>query len=413
MAQRRHYQAGAFVYYNRWEQLSTAAYVPCREVSMATPTIDVTMTEFLDLMHVASPQTAATYRVGLRYFVTYLENRHHVTGATPVSEVLTDWLLPFPAWLQRTIQKRSKNPAREVNPATLRTYLTGVLSWYAYVVGEGGWVPNVTMDNYYRVRKRMYAAAKAEDHILLKRLPSEDAVERLLVVVRTPLPPLPAGSAVTPETEQRRHLVWLRDRAIVECLMTSGLRVAELTALRYADLLAEQHGAEIQGKGKKHRVVLFSLRAWDSLQEYLQVRDHGRNQPETPVFARHNPQQKEPGVQPITSRSIQRTFRDLAAQAGLARLTPHQLRHYYATVLLRLSGNLALVQDALGHQSADTTRRYAQVALEDLQREHARIFDGAEPVPPATPAAFHEQAGALPGDSWPEEADDEDAAEML
>jgi site-specific recombinase XerD len=158
------------------------------------------------------------------------------------------------------------------------------------------------------------------------------------------------------------------------------MRVGELVRLERGHLLYEVKGAVVKyGKGGKDREVLFSDRAWMAIQAYLKARqDGGQGRPlaSLPVFSRHD---RGAGgkVLPLSTRSVQNTFVDLASRAGILErfhLTPHTLRHHFATEFLSETGDLALTQYALGHASPATTRIYAKTKREDYRRAHQRVF---------------------------------------
>jgi site-specific recombinase XerD len=158
------------------------------------------------------------------------------------------------------------------------------------------------------------------------------------------------------------------------------MRVGELVRLERGNLLYDVRGALVKyGKGKKDREILFSERAWAAIQTYLKARQDGtqaRPLASLPVFARHD-RGAGARVLPLSTRSVQNTFLDLASRADILErfhLTPHTLRHYFATEFLSETGDLALTQYALGHASPATTRIYAKTKREDYRRAHQRVF---------------------------------------
>jgi integrase/recombinase XerC len=179
-------------------------------------------------------------------------------------------------------------------------------------------------------------------------------------------------------------LIHLRNIAIVEALLSSGMRVGELVRLERGHLLYDVKGALIKyGKGKKDREVLFSDRAWAAIRAYLGARGDGaerRRLSSLPVFSRHDRAAGGKAL-PLSTRSVQQMFVEIASAAGIAErfhLTPHTLRHYFATEFLSETGDLALTQYALGHASPATTRIYAKTKWEDYRRAHKRVFQSDE-----------------------------------
>jgi hypothetical protein len=126
-------------------------------------------------------------------------------------------------------------------------------------------------------------------------------------------------------------------------------------------------GAWVEGKGRKTRFVAFDDEAWAAIQAYLTERNDEALPAQVeryPLFCRHDRKAKVEARLPLSTRAIQRLIEQLSEQANLSgrfNLSPHSLRHYFANGLLELTGNIALVQEALGHQGPKTTRGYTRV----------------------------------------------------
>ena len=159
----------------------------------------------------------------------------------------------------------------------------------------------------------------------------------------------------------------LRDRAILELLYAGGLRISELVGLDVGQVDLEDCAAIVHGKGAKERVVLFGNPAMDSLEAYL--RD-GR--PPLLQAAIQNPKSKTRTSSALflnrfggrlTARSVQTMIKKRAIEAGIPTdIHPHLLRHSFATHLLDGGADLRIVQDLLGHTSANTTQIYTHVS---------------------------------------------------
>lgn len=161
----------------------------------------------------------------------------------------------------------------------------------------------------------------------------------------------------------------LRDRALLELLYGSGLRLGEALALRAEDV---RSGREVRvvGKGNRERVVLLTQAARSALDAYL---EHGR------------PQLAKPGVEalfvnhrggPLSARGVQRVVaRYVRASMGAVRATPHTLRHTFATHLLDGGADLRSVQELLGHRSLQTTQVYTHTTRARLKE----VYDRAHP----------------------------------
>jgi site-specific recombinase XerD len=184
------------------------------------------------------------------------------------------------------------------------------------------------------------------------------------------------------ERQRRRlNLVWLRDRAMVLCLYSSGMRVGELAGLRRGDLDYADHGAWVRGKGGRSRFVRFSQGAWAALMAYLDARHDGAvggTLADKPLVCRHDRGAGDHRRLPLSTLSIERTITRLAKEAGILErfnFTPHSFRHYFATRFLRHTGDLALTQDVLGHADPGTTRVYAKTSKDQHIQAHESLFD--------------------------------------
>ena len=172
--------------------------------------------------------------------------------------------------------------------------------------------------------------------------------------------------------ETAESLSRLRDRAILESLYATGMRVSELSAARVGDLNLDSMEMRVLGKGSRERVVLLNQGSTDCLRRYLETRAlQEKNGSMTELVI---PQSDEPlfvsrqGT-PLSTRSVHRIVLKYARLAGLTKLiTPHTLRHSFATHLLEGGADLRVVQDLLGHSSISTTQIYTHVSLERLRR---------------------------------------------
>lgn len=176
-----------------------------------------------------------------------------------------------------------------------------------------------------------------------------------------------------PQSTDEPEIIKLRDRAILELLFSTGMRVSELSRLTRDELNLKKDEFTVRGKGGKYRVVFLSNHARHYLGEYLQHRrdDHPA------LFIRHDrAAQRSSGVSQLTPRSIQRLVATYAKIAGVAkRITPHTLRHSYATDLLMNGADIRSVQAMLGHASIQTTQIYTHVTNQQL-RDVYKAFHG-------------------------------------
>lgn len=182
-----------------------------------------------------------------------------------------------------------------------------------------------------------------------------DEVERLL-------------KQISSETE-----AGLRDRAIVELLFSSGLRVSELINLNRDHVNTKRREFMVRGKGQKDRPIFITPRAAEYVTQYLEARDDTL----PPLFlsySRNNQASTSGNYRRLTARSIQRIISQYARLAGITKhVSPHTMRHSFATDLLMNGADLRSVQSMLGHSNISTTQVYTHVTDEHLREVYERF----------------------------------------
>lgn len=172
--------------------------------------------------------------------------------------------------------------------------------------------------------------------------------------------------------------VGLRDRAIIELLFSSGLRVSELVNLNRDHVNTKRREFMVRGKGQKDRPVFIGEVAASHVEEYLAVRID--NLP--PLFlsySRNNISSTSGGYRRLTARSIQRIIAKYAKLAGITKhVSPHTMRHSFATDLLMNGADLRSVQSMLGHSNISTTQIYTHVTDEHLREVYERFHSDTE-----------------------------------
>jgi len=163
----------------------------------------------------------------------------------------------------------------------------------------------------------------------------------------------------------------LRDKAILEIIYGTGLRVTEIKRMNLGDVDFDEGEIKVLGKGSKERIVLFGSHARNAVEKYLK---HGR-----PKLVSGK---KSPALfinrrgSRLTTRSVERLIVQYAKKAGLnKKVTPHTLRHSFATHLLAGGADLRMVQELLGHVSLSTTQVYTHITKEHLKE----VYDSAHP----------------------------------
>jgi len=171
-----------------------------------------------------------------------------------------------------------------------------------------------------------------------------------------------------PTAGEAHPLLKLRDRAILELLFSTGMRVSEVANLQHEELNLKRDEFSVRGKGDKIRVVFISHQARHWVGRYLDA----RSDVSPYLFVRHD-RAKNHAADPsaITPRSIERLVKFYAAAAGITKkVTPHTLRHSFATDLLMNGADIRSVQAMLGHSSITTTQVYTHVTNRQLRDVH-------------------------------------------
>jgi len=171
--------------------------------------------------------------------------------------------------------------------------------------------------------------------------------------------------------------IGLRDKAILELLFSTGLRVSELVSLNRDQVNLKTRELAVMGKGGRPRVVFVSRRAQQWLERYLVSRDDRFR----PLFIRYSGKKPDPamrdGAMRLTARSVQRMIKKYRRKAGLVvPVTPHVLRHSFATDLLFHGADLRSVQEFLGHKNVSTTQVYTHVTNKRLREVHDKFHSG-------------------------------------
>ncbi len=247
-------------------------------------------------------------------------------------------------------------------PTTANRKMSGLRTFYRFLVREG-----LVKDNPFAGLRQPKARRR------LPKVLSRAEVLRLLEAPgRVRARPRPNAG----EVEHRfADYAAVRDAAILEMLYSTGMRIAELCQLTEARLDLLSGSALVRGKGKKERLCPIGRPAAQALQLALDARDvwlalRGAGRP-AGVFV-------NPRGGPLTPRSVERSLKKYLAEAGLEpALTPHALRHSFATHLLDAGADLRSVQELLGHASLSTTQIYTHVSVERLKEEYNKAHPRA------------------------------------
>lgn len=326
--------------------------------------LDTHLREYLEHLEIEknrSQKTIQNYQFYLGRFLEWLGS-----GKKP-ADVTAESVRQYRLWLNRLVDVH-RDPLKK---STQNYHLIALRSFLKYLA------------------KRDIVSLAAEK-IELMKMPDRNVsflegtdVERLL---EAPLQAAGAkkrskkdtGSGIT-DTDRIKY----RDKAILELLFSTGLRVSELSGLKKEWINLSRDEFTVTGKGQKVRVVFLSEQAKYWLKKYLEVR--GDMSPY--LFVSHdlvhrNTKQAKVGAkgkleaddQPLTPRSIERLVQRYARAAGITKpVTPHTLRHSFATDLLHNGADIRSVQTMLGHASITTTQIYTHITDRELRNIHKKF----------------------------------------
>lgn len=294
--------------------------------------------EYVEIERGRSLKTVQNYEHYLTRFITFLRSEE-------LSSITADTMREFRLYLNRL--ERHTYPGRPKETLKKKTqnyHLIAVRSFLKYIRKRG-------FDVY------------APEHIELAKVPerhidliSRDELTRLLQAPR----------------EEKNKLKRLRDSALFELFFSTGLRVSELCSLnRTIDLKNEE--ISVRGKGEKVRVVFLTDSAKEIIAEYLEA----RTDTDEALFIQLGPRAKKSASMRLTPRSIERIVKEYAIKAGiLKKVTPHVLRHTFATDLLFNGADLRAVQLMLGHANISTTQIYTHLTDKQLRDVHKKFHSG-------------------------------------
>lgn len=288
-----------------------------------------------------SDNTAKTYAAVLGKFVVWAEKQN-----------LQDWKQVEPRHLmsflqherERSLETEPKDSPRRLSGESVYLEIAALRAFYKFAENEK-FLPQNAAENLSLPRR-------------WKRLPkalTDDEIKKLL----------------TPEIPETRET--LRDQAILELAYASGLRLSELKNIRLEQLHLEAGFINVIGKGNKERVVPVGRKAVQALNRYIEIARPKFVTPKSPaaVFLTKR------GT-PFASVTLWLRIKNRVRRAGIARnITPHMLRHSFATHLLEHGADLRVIQELLGHANISTTEIYTHVAGNRLREIHKKFHPRA------------------------------------
>jgi site-specific recombinase XerD len=289
-------------------------------------------TQFLEYLEIEKGRSLKTVENYDRYLTRFLAH----TKVTAPSKLTEQLVREFRLWLNR-----QPGTSGDMKKKTQNYYLIALRAFLKYMRKQG-------IESLSPERIEL-AKVGGRDLDLI----TADELNRLMKG--------PAGDS----------LLALRDRAILELLFSTGLRVSELCSLN-ADIDLTRDEFSVRGKGDKIRVVFLSSSAKKAIGEYLKARGDMGNA----LFAGYGKATKGKDASRLTPRSVERIVKRYAVKAGITRkVTPHVIRHSFATDLLENGADLRSVQALLGHANIATTQVYTHVTDKHLREVH-KAFHG-------------------------------------
>ncbi len=285
-----------------------------------------------------SEHTLRNYGSDLEQFYDYIAPSNS-DGERRVVDIRAIDNLTIRDYMATLYEKKKKKSSIHRKVASLRSFLR-------YLCREGILENNPAM---------LVSSPRVE-----RKLPNHLSIEQMIRFIESP------------ETET---VLGKRDRAILELLYASGLRVSELVGLNLSDIDFTNQTLRVKGKGRKERMVPFGNHAKEALEKYLGVRGE--------LLIEADPDERDPlavfmnyqGTR-ITTRSVGRMLDKYCKQcADVHHVSPHALRHSFATHLLDAGADLRTIQELLGHARLTTTQQYTHVSTDRLME----VYDKAHP----------------------------------
>ena len=301
---------------------------------MSISSLIVDFLEHMEIEQNRSQKTVANYDHYLRRLVEY-SNNVDIKGLD--TELVRKWRL----WLNRYLDEHGQ----PLSKSTQNYHLIALRSFLRYLAKRD--IPALNSDKIELARVKRPKVSFLSPEELVRLLDTPDSTT----------------------------LIGLRDKAIIELLFSSGLRVSELVNLNRDDINLGRCEFMVRGKGQKDRPVFISLAAASWLESYLKSRPDNY----IPLFIHYSGSKQalnDGAYTRLTVRSVQRNVAKYAKLAGiLKKVTPHTLRHSFATDLLRNGADLRSVQSLQGHSNIATTQIYTHVTDPQLKQVHEQFHN--------------------------------------
>ena len=290
---------------------------------------------YLEVEKNVSAHTRIAYIADIQEFARFLHNNNFIKSQDEIINVEPENIREYLSYLYR----------QKVKKVTVNRKVSSLRAFYKYVVRT------------CRIKNNpaeMIQTLKTE-----KYMPAFLSVDEMFELLKA---------------QGENSVLDLRNRAMLEIFYSSGLRLSELAGLDLIDLDFNQKLVKVRGKGRKERIVPVGGPALKAVQEYLEKigeirKDTNGDILKKPLFLNARGER-------ITTRSIARIVNEITSKSGIGRkISPHALRHSFATHLLNAGADLRSIQELLGHESLSTTQKYTAVNINRMME----IYDKAHP----------------------------------
>ncbi|PKN67667.1 MAG: tyrosine recombinase XerC [Deltaproteobacteria bacterium HGW-Deltaproteobacteria-12] len=282
-----------------------------------------------------SEHTRVAYTSDLEEFAEFLQKNNFISKRDEIAGVETETIRSYLGYLFR----------QKVKKVSVNRKISSLRSFYKFLVRQGKAKSNPA---------GMIQTSKTE-----KYMPNFLSVDEMFSLLNV---------------QSSASLADLRNLAMLELFYSSGLRLSELAGLNVIDLDLNQALVKVRGKGRKERIVPLGGPARKALEEYLDRTSTARKKVDADVFK--SPLFLNTRGARISGRSIARIVDAATAKSGIGRkISPHALRHTFATHLLNAGADLRSIQELLGHESLSTTQKYTAVNINRMME----IYDKAHP----------------------------------
>lgn len=293
-------------------------------------------------------------------FQIYLEVERNVSAHTRIAYIAD--IQDFARFLQNNNIIKNQEQIIDVEPETIREYLSYLYRQNVKKVTVNRKISSLRAFYKYGLRSGKVQANPAEMIQTLKTekyMPTFLSVDEMFDLL---------------SAKNENSALGLRNRAMLEVFYSSGLRLSELAGLDLTDIDFSQKLLKVRGKGRKERIVPIGDPAIKAVREYLEKVGEIKKETKGDVFKR--PLFLNSRGERITTRSIARIVNEETGKSGIGRkISPHALRHSFATHLLNAGADLRSIQELLGHESLSTTQKYTAVNINRLME----VYDKAHP----------------------------------